>query len=132
MAVDDRRRRRFSQYLKLGDGLLDAGVQTVNIDRLKAIAAVTFNAPPVAFHEDIRADFSISARHTHFDKRLRHEAPDERPWDIHFVFHKYSCCIIYSYYIGMCRRNQCCSGRQGQESATTTYLKTQKQTAASV
>jgi hypothetical protein len=58
------------------DGVEDARVDAVEIDGLKAVAAVAFNAAAVALEQDVRADFRVFLRNAISLERVDHEVLD--------------------------------------------------------
>ena len=79
VTVNDRRCGRFAHDFEICHGVLDACLDTVDVDGLEAVDAVAFNAALVGGEKHVGADFGVLAEHTHSDKCVGDEAVKSFP-----------------------------------------------------
>ncbi|CDD03581.1 unknown [Ruminococcus sp. CAG:382] len=79
VTVNDRRCGRFAHDFEICHGVLDARLDTVDVDGLEAVDTVAFNAALVGGEKHVGADFGVLAGHTHADKCVGDEAVKSFP-----------------------------------------------------
>ena len=79
MTVNDRRCGRFAHDFEICHGVLDARLDTVDVDGLEAVDAVAFNAALVGGEKHVGADFGVLAGNANADKCVGDEAVKSFP-----------------------------------------------------
>ena len=79
VAVNDRCGRRFLHDFKIGNGVLNADINAVNINGLKTVDSVGFNAPAVGLQQYVRANLRILARNANAYECVRYKRADGFP-----------------------------------------------------
>ena len=73
MCIHDQCRRCLFDDLQIGHRQQCAVLDTVDIDRFKAVAAVAFDTASVRFEQDVRTDRRFIARHAVCGKHISHK-----------------------------------------------------------
>ena len=74
----------FLQNFEIGDGVLNTCFDSVDIDRLEAVASVRFDAAAVAFKQNVCTDTGILCRYARADESIRDERFGGFPIKINF------------------------------------------------
>ena len=90
MTVDNSRCRSFLNNFKIRDRILNTCFDSVDINRLEAVAAVGFDTTSVRFKDNVNNDLAVLSRNTYTLERINHKIMQCFPITYNFAHNKTS------------------------------------------
>ena len=90
MTVNNSRCRSFLNNFKIRDRILNSRFDSVDINRLEAVAAVGFNSSSVRFKDNVNDDLAVLGRNTYALECVNHKIMQCFPITNNFAHNKTS------------------------------------------